>query len=336
MNVLREYLYVDLEKVKGVASQLYEGVPEAREESRKDERRGQFGPKSIGFIGKESSWDVMDRTSVVDSLFPRIEHDLEAEGYLSDISEVVSDSREFDSGSVRLKLPPGALVRITSDGRLIDPRYFARVMNGLATSVVGFSRLAGGDGRVNRNEGRAGSKGPSRSEATNWEEDIPEIPQNSPLGDISSTQIRAMVKVMRGMYPEGVSIQLSPAGINGPGVTVRLQEGRQHLDTQPETLFARYGLGVQQWTVVGTIGFHAEADPNSLESSDILGVEGRINRGKLLAFVNNFLDLTAHIGLVQMPQAPGFSVIPMAVYRLIPRISDSELGFAHLEVGLAK
>ncbi len=127
-----------------------------------------------------------------------------------------------------------------------------------------------------------------------------------------------MVKVMRGMYPEGVSMQLSPAGVGGPGIALRLQEGRRYLDAQPETLVARYGLGLQEWTIVGMIGYHA-APSRDLSFVNVLENGQRINRGKLTAMVNDFLELMAAQGLAEMAQAPGFSVVPIAVYRVIPR-----------------
>ncbi|MFF0527574.1 hypothetical protein ACFYT3_04210 [Nocardia amikacinitolerans] len=323
MDVLREYLYVDLEKVKGLASQLYEGVPEASEESRKKTAGGQIGSRNIAFaaMGRES--DVMDRKAVIDALFPAIERDLEAEGYLEDISLIVDEAEKLYSGELGNDYPPGSLVRITAPGRLIDPRYFARAMAGFATAATGLQMLGSKPDLPTRRPGKQKSGQPRGGKAHDSVDDegIPDIPDGF---DMDSSQIRAMVKIMRGMYPEGVSLALSPTGVEGPAVSVRLQEGRQHLDADPQTLFARYGLGLQEWTVVGTIGHHAVSRKTDLEGADFTDAGGLINRGKMTAFVNDFLETMATIGVVEMPQAPGFSVVPVAVYRVIPRLRKTQ------------
>ncbi|MEU7140742.1 hypothetical protein ABZ942_14920 [Nocardia sp. NPDC046473] len=321
MDVLREYLYVDLEKVKGLASQLYEGIPEATEESRKTTGRTQLGSRYVGLISKDRESDVMDRKLIVDALFPAIERDLEAEGYLQDVSDTVSVAENYGSLIVD-DCPPGSIVRITSQGRIVDPRYFARTMVGFATAVNGFTLL---DPETPRQSGKSRPKGqPSRASSVDETEGIPDLPQGffGDGGGITSSTIRGMVKVMRGIYPPAVSMILSPAGVEGPSISIRLEEGRQHLDAEPETLFARYGLGLQEWTVVGMIGYHAVA-PEGAIVTDVLDEDKRINRGKLITMVNNFLDSMSGHGLVEMPQAPGFSVVPLAVYRVIPRSSES-------------
>ncbi|WP_030524865.1 DUF6414 family protein [Nocardia rhamnosiphila] len=316
MDVLREYLYVDLDKVKGLASQLYEGIPEATEESNKKVSSGQLGSRSFAFVGAGRESDVMNRKDIVDALFPAMERDLEAEGYLEDISTVLSLAENFDSGVVSKDYPPGSIVRISSPGRLVDPRYFARTMAGFATAANGL-HLLNPDQQVQvRPPGKRGAGRPrNTTKSEDLDESIPDIPDNV---EISTQTVRGMVKIMRGVYPEGVSMLLNPAGVEGPSISIRLQEGRQHLDAEPETLFARYGLGLQEWTVVGTIGYHAQG-PDSSVPIEFTEADNVINRGKLTAFVNNFLEGMSAIGLVQMAQAPGFSVVPIAVYRVVPR-----------------
>lgn len=335
MSVLREYLYVDLEKVKGLASQLYEGLPESSEESRKSGRTAQLGSKAFGLVGGERISDVTDRKIITDSLFPWIERDLEAEGYLNDISTFLSDVESFTAGMIKQKYPPGSLVRITSDARLMDPGYFAKTMAAFSTAVVGFAEImptSSGE-NTSRNNPKARNAKPSQrqSNGSGHPEDlIPDIPRNSLLGpDVTSSDFRAWVKILRGIYPEGLTMTLSPCGTEGPGIPIRLQEGRQHLDADSETLFARYGLGIQEWTVVGTVGYYpgrgeAAVDTTKFAlSGDLASTEGGMNRGMITAFINQFLESMGSYGLVEMPQYPGFSIVPLAVYRLIPKNAEN-------------
>ncbi|MDT9663443.1 hypothetical protein RTZ71_22285 [Rhodococcus qingshengii] len=327
MIFLREYLYVDPEKVKGIASQLFEGIPESTEETASSGNKMQIGSSRIAFVAREKGTDFVEKKSITDAIFPALEDDLEAQGFLVDISDFVSNQELFDSGDIAKKFPPGTLVRITSDARLIDPRFFARVLSGFATAVSGFDGLEEKDSdqqkpnRGNRNQ-NARNKNEVATPVVNIEDAIPEIPKGALDGAIdgfSTFQMRAMVKILRGIYPEGVSMSLSPVGVDGPAISVRLQEGRQYLDAAPETLFGQYGLNLQEWTVVGTIGYHAT---NSIESTVKAGAfteqEG-LNRGKFIAFINETLNSMGQSGFLQLPQAPGFSLIPLAVYRSIPK-----------------
>lgn len=320
MDVLREYLYVDFEKVKGLASQLYEGIPETLEESRKDTGRKQLGSRYIGYLAKDRETDIVDRKLIADALFPAIERDLEAEQYLEDISDIVSNAEKFTSGEIAADFPPGCIVRISSLGRLVDPRYFSRTMTGFSTAVNGFVLLDGKPENSHATPGKARKPTPRSSATLEDPEDcIPELPDGffPPEDEVKTSTLRGMTKIMRGIYPDGLSMVLSPTGVGGPGISVRLQEGRQHLDADPQTLFARYGLGLQEWTIVGTIGHHASEPDNTAVVDAMDGT--RINRGKLTAMVNNFLESMSTYGLVEMPQAPGFSIVPIAVYRVVPR-----------------
>ncbi|MET8798226.1 hypothetical protein ABZV91_17560 [Nocardia sp. NPDC004568] len=327
MQVLREYLYVDLEKVNGFASQLYDGLPEANEESSKNTHRGQMGSRAVAFIGKDKESNIMERRLLADAMFPRIEDHLESEGYLEDISDVVEDPTAFESGKIRSEFPAGTIVRITAAGRIIDPRYFGRTMAGIATAITGLDLLASSGKNLGmKGKGAGRQQQPKRpapnkpDQSQNLEDLIPDIGANSvaaQLGLSNAGELRGMVKIMRGLYPEGVSMLLSPAGIEGPGISLRLQEGRQYLDAEPDVLFARYGLGVQEWTVIGTIGYHAEKTTESNMENIFDG--GKLRRGVMTAGINEFLSSMGNIGFSEVAQEPGFSMVPIAVYRVIPK-----------------
>ncbi|MFD3746395.1 hypothetical protein [Nocardia sp. NPDC058633] len=331
MNVLREYLYVDSEKVKGIASQLFDGVPDSSESSQKQSGRGQIGPRSIAFVAKGHEEDITEHRLLSDAMFPRIEEVLEAEGYLVDISEIVAEGEAFSSGLLRRDYPAGAIVRITAEGRLVDPRYFGRMMMGFATAVSGFSLMGiKRDGPTSsRPAGSGGSRqsknaGPGKNNSSNLEDQIPDIGSDSIVADsIKTSDLRGMVKIMRGLYPEGLSMVLSPAGDAGANISLRLQEGRQYLDAEPDVLFARYGLDSQDWTVVGVIGYHAEAGDISSFDDVVDPANGNIRRGVFTAATNDFLRSLGNSGLAEVAQAPGFSVVPIAVYRAIPKAASA-------------
>jgi hypothetical protein len=147
-----------------------------------------------------------------------------------------------------------------------------------------------------------------------------------PLGDIrfdanddspiSGEFLRGIVQVARGMFAPGLHLMLAPDVEEAGAITVRLQEGRQYLDSHPDVLFARYGVGAQLWTVVGTIGHHPLPDPD-MDNARFLDGQGNIRRAEFGRYVNQLGTLLGNLGFTDLPQSPGFSVVPWAVYRTL-------------------
>ena len=71
-RVLRDYLYVDVDKVKSIAGQLDSGVPEESRLTRKDATRTTMGWKSFLSYSPESSEEGYVQRSMLDSLFPEL------------------------------------------------------------------------------------------------------------------------------------------------------------------------------------------------------------------------------------------------------------------------
>ena len=83
---LREYVYVDGDKVTGLASQLYDGVPEKATNVTARQKQIEADLKFLrGGYGRNSE-DSIER-SLGDSLFKDLEADLESLGLHADVSE---------------------------------------------------------------------------------------------------------------------------------------------------------------------------------------------------------------------------------------------------------
>lgn len=119
------------------------------------------------------------------------------------------------------------------------------------------------------------------------------------------------------MFAESVALLQQPIDGGAPTIATQLQEGRRYLDVEVGTLFSRYGLGAQEWTVVGTVGYHAAAHSADFRAVD-LTVDGTVSRAQTLTLINTFLRFTQTLGLSGGVQAPGFTLVPLAVYRRIP------------------
>jgi hypothetical protein len=140
------------------------------------------------------------------------------------------------------------------------------------------------------------------------------------LGGIPAHFFRSMVRVARGMFPNGLHILLEGDGRVGWTATARLQKGRQYLEAEPDILFSRYGTAPHDWTIVGTVGYFAEpSDPDDLKGLDFTNKDKSVNRTKFVTGLNSLTTVVANLGFADSPAFPGFTIIPLAVYRTIPQ-----------------
>lgn len=314
---LREYVYVDIDRVRGLAGQLYDGIPERATNISARQRSFEVDAKIVR-AGRAAGQEDSTERSLGDSLFKDLEADLEALGLLADISETLSNSTDWNDDSVA----PGQMVRITAPGSLFHPAQLSEALVGLATAAHGLGELGVS------NEGSAALPPKAKTDAQRkavravrqqqgQEPRFPEdyLPHGEvPVMGVDRSQLSGMIKVVRGIFGEGVHLHLMPAGPDGPTISTRLEAGRRFLDSSPEVLFSRYGLGRQEWTVVGIVGqLGRDATPEAV--ADLMNEDGTVGRAKFVDLVGNFLGSTS--GLVDLPQAPGFSLVPLAVYRTI-------------------
>jgi hypothetical protein len=215
------------------------------------------------------------------------------------------------------------MMRITAPGTLFHPGQLSDAMVGIVTAATGISQVVtqGHDQQsLNLNKPRKGSPQRKSTDATTGgpEDALLPFPEEIPLmSGVTRNFIAGIIQFVRGTFSPGVHLHLRPRGVNGPIITARLEEGRRFMDSTPEILFSRYGLGEQEWTLVGTIGQLGETHDEGFES--IANDEGNMNRAAMVKLVETFLGMAGQVGLVDLPAPSGFSVVPLAVYRAIGR-----------------
>ncbi|WP_435849497.1 DUF6414 family protein [Streptomyces microflavus] len=325
--ILREFLYVDTNKVRAMLAQLDGGVAEESRQTGRTEKRTTVGPRVAAQHFQGSSDETYTNKSMGDALFPMLEESLETEGILHDISLEVSNLEQWSSGELKKSYPPGSLVRVTAMGSFFDARYvaasfaaFASVNAGLAG--LGFS-LDGtapvppkgkqGQGRPGGGKQSPAGKGAASSSPEQLEDVIPDFP---PMAGITPKMLRSFVQVSKGMFSPGLHINLTPA--EDVLISARLQEGRQYLDSEADILLARYGAENQELTLVGSVGSYG-SEETELPDQDFMKKDKTVSRGAFAEVMNSQMRNLGRIGFIDLPQHPGFSLIPFAVYRSIPR-----------------
>jgi hypothetical protein len=325
--ILREFLYVDTEKTRALLGQLDGGI---REEIKESETRSDAAKGGVrGFVERGANWATESQVSKTlgDVLFPELETALESEGFLADLSEELQESRNWSD--LQEHYPPGSIIRLTAPASLFDARYLAASFAGMSATIQGLagigvdvSATASGGSPANRSQGatKGGAKGPAKRFGVtpdSLESQIADIPAGT---GVTADMMRGMVRVARGLFAPGVHMIFSPTDDEEYVVTTRLQEGRAYLDTEPEILFARFGLVPQEWTIVGSVGHYASPGGAENSSNSPMNAAGQIVRGRMTAIINGFLDMMGTVGFGDLPQHPSFPIVPIAVYRtILPR-----------------
>ncbi|SCL16897.1 hypothetical protein GA0074694_1812 [Micromonospora inyonensis] len=309
-------------------AQLDGGIAEEARNTTKNDKRTEAGVK--GFAGHYQGWGEENYTtkSLGDALFPTLEDALDSSGLIKDLSDQLQSAPFWTSTELRESTPPGTLVRIAAPGSLFDARYVAASLAGFASTHSGLEGIGAATATSSSPPARQGKGRPARAKGDKSPETINQledtIPDFNPMRNTDGSQgigpefFRGLVKIARGLFTPGLHLNLYPTDNDTHSIGVRLQEGRQFLDGDPEILFARYGTGNQNWTVVGTIGHYANAkDRVSPEYADITDGAGQVVRGRTAAFVNSYMRFLGALGFADVPQWPGFNVVPLAVYRII-------------------
>lgn len=131
---------------------------------------------------------------------------------------------------------------------------------------------------------------------------------------MSGEFLRGIIQVLRGMYAPGLHLMMDPRDSSVGTISVRMQQGREYLDTDSDILFSRYGVTDQEWTVVGTVGHHAKA-VRSMGATDFVRDDGSIDRSKFARYVTQLGGVMGTQGLTDIAQDPGFTIVPWAIYR---------------------
>jgi hypothetical protein len=79
-EILRDYLYLDVDKVKSIAGQLESGVPEESRLTHKDDSRTTIGWKGVFGYTPGSGEEAYVQRSMLDSYFRSLRHFLRKDG----------------------------------------------------------------------------------------------------------------------------------------------------------------------------------------------------------------------------------------------------------------
>lgn len=299
--VLRDYLYVDIGRVRSLLAQLEGGVPQQvvqRQEATKH-RLARLGIGPLAVEGGSDKGGQQEETrSLQDLHFALFEESAEALDKLRDLSEELANPVAWQGGpAVEL----GQIIRVSGDTTIADGRHTAEQVERLASISSIVAALTESPQR-----GQAGKPRQNRS-----------LPDPELAPGITASMLKKFGSFLQTISPPGVSVTINPCGEDQPELCIKgvLLDQAEYLGSERSVLFSRYGYTASAWTTVGIVtrlgGEQQTATPFQLPS-------GAFNAKALAIMSTTLLQAIDSTGLTDAPIYPGFSITPLAVYRLVP------------------
>ncbi|QUF07059.1 hypothetical protein KCV87_14055 [Actinosynnema pretiosum subsp. pretiosum] len=279
-SFIRDFLYVDLGRVRSLLSQLEEGLPEKVEQAREKFSKWDAGAKAVFSASKTSqeSEKSSETRTFGDLHFSMFEDVAESVNILKDVTEETSTPDAWTRGEVSKIVDKYKIIRFSCPTRIMDMHHFANTLDQVLKSGM-----------------------------------IPRGPQKNIF-----EKVKRSIKLMYppGVTIRAFPASQSHDDYSFTGT---LLDKSEYMDQERATLFARHGVKPGDWTTVGLVSRSGRKfiTPEINITPGVL--DGKIvNRSKLEEIIENITDYLEGVGFSEAPSALGVAIIPLAIYRTIP------------------
>lgn len=321
---LREFLYVDVDRVRSLLAQLEGGVLEEVRAEGGNTLEAEAQARIFG-IGGRGGYSHESRTeesrSLQDITFAIFEDAADAQGWIFELDDSFSDSANWHSGRVHGRLQPGMLVRITCPLQLLDGGLFrSRVarLDKMADALVELNAQpntspTGGTNRARQNQAQA-KKAAAKSLI---------FGQGFPI-----EMLEAIPNFVDAFLGESIAVRVAPCGLGQLecGFSGSLLGRDEYIQRERESLFSRYGAKAATWTSVLQIAAVPSEDtsssgsPQPAQPPNVASASGSISRAAMEGMAGGLLEVMEQIGVVEGPRWPSVSATPLGVYRNVPSV----------------
>lgn len=286
---IRDYLYVDRERVGSLLAQFVGGLAEERSEEHSRSRRVGIGIKRVAEMSRDSGEKGGQKLALADLHVSQLEENAIALGMLDDHSEKMSRRKFWLRGKVRSLVRPGMLLRVTAPTQISDVssitaafRQLGTVMDDADGSVLQFI------GMIEALYGESITVSVRTAGVDDFEVGfVGEIPHRHEFGPMQRELLLSQVGAAAGELTVLMQIAAVPT--------------EQDSDIPLERRFGDLAPMVQRLT--------AGAGLNRSILDQLLSVLG----GALTA-----------TGLVAAPHWPAVGMVPLAIYRTVEHLPDLE------------
>jgi hypothetical protein len=311
-------MYVDVDRARSMLAQLDGGVVENVVQKSKSALKGAAVAKLLG-IG--ASGDVTRETgsdesrSMKDLTYVLFEEVAEAEGLITDASEIIREATAWESSEVHGSLVEGQILRLTCDIQILDPSFFRARLNRVDAFVRAVAEMQVGSA-ANL------SKGQREKRVVNAMTNL--------LQNTDPQTIARLVNTASPILGESIAVRTLPCGqeqseFSFGGV---LLNRAGYIQQEREDLFSRHGTLLRHWTIVMQVANIAPKPDDdtptlSVGTHNLLSSSQRIQRAALEKMVVDLLGVLESFGFSEGPRWPSITVTPLAIYRWVPQMNGT-------------
>ena len=221
---VREFLYVDHERIRSYYSQINRGVIESIISRGTGHVAGEFGVRLFGFGPSASAGCEREREesrSLQDLNYVIFEELFEKEGLIKDITDETDNIENWDSGQIYSDIDEGDIVRYTGNIQILDPEFvknrfsqFGKMAAAIAGAQVGPQEAQAGTPPV-RQRG-ATKPGQKARTAEDVRESLKEEKIRELTGGVSLDLLAEIVEFVGAFTSNSITARVLPFGADRP------------------------------------------------------------------------------------------------------------------------
>jgi hypothetical protein len=309
MNKMLDFLYLDIERIKSLLSQLQKGVVEStieRISTSKEAKAGAmfFGVANLGGeLGRQRTLE--QEKSFRDYLYTLFDQIAEETGLFKSSFDF-ADAWAW-RGEVRKTLKGGQLIKITSPTRIIDAVEIQQRITSILSLPVDVAGAVATEEDVQKySRKQLDAMLEQRGSMMFGAKRVPLMMRS--IGNLVDKIFAGQVVVRQFPCEDDSNCNLFGLLSRQPGL----------LQDASEAIFAKYGAGLSEWTMVAQIA----NVPDESEERDVSDMPDfmdgtRLDRNKFEEFTDRFLGFIQRTGFASAPRFPEISVTPLAVFHEI-------------------
>lgn len=286
---LRDFLYVDAQRVRSLLAQLANGYPTAIQSSVAKQTQANVSLQIFGGVKGDTSTETSSR-SVEDLALATLEDAAEEVGFLRDVTEFATKAKYWKRGTIGKFLKAGQVIRVTAPTSILDPSS--------VKASLGKWNALNFDGAVNS----------------------PDKEFEAALQLVDAMYGTAVV--VRS-FPAGID----EASCHFVGTLEAPEQSfdRSTLLTRLGVAPQQWTMVAQIARI--TSSSTTPANTRLLDLAKLINSEQAVDRVALEQFLRQTVAELEEAGLAESPVYPAISVVPLAIYRVVEKYNPTDLHF---------
>ena len=323
---VREFLYVDHQRIRSYYSQINRGVIESVVSHGESTVSGEVGAKLFGF-GPSGSYERgtqrEESRSLQDLNYIIFEELFEQEGLIEDVTDKVNDIGAWQDGSLHSSIEEGDIVKYTGNIQILDPEFtrnrigqFGRLVSSFVGIMVGAQSSENPVPPIRQ----GGSTKPGRRprSADEIREALIAEKLTEFSGGVSLEQLASLGDMVDAFTNSSIIARALPFGSEHPEYHFAgtLLSRSEYIQPEREALFSRYGTRLNNWTIVMQLARIPSPEKPKLPDFNKPLTDGDVlSRGVLENTINGIVSYMEGVGIGEGAQYPAMSVTVLAIYR---------------------